>query len=124
MTKKPDGYSFGRPTEYKPEYCDMVIEHMSMGLSFESFAGLIGTCRSTLYNWMEKFPDFMDSKKRGDMACLLWWEREGFRALNQKFYQSSIWIMSMKSRFQWRDHATVEVEQSKPFVLSYTVDDK
>ena len=27
----------GRPTKYKPEYCEMLIEHMSEGLSFESF---------------------------------------------------------------------------------------
>ncbi len=52
----------GRPTKYKLEYCQMLIDHMTSGYSFESFAGVISVNRDTLYHWEKLFKDFSDSK--------------------------------------------------------------
>lgn len=56
----------GQPTKYKPEYCQLVIDHMSRGLSFESFAGVVGTCKQTIYSWMAKYPEFLDARNQAD----------------------------------------------------------
>lgn len=71
-TKKP---KTGRPSDYDPSYCEKLVEHMSTGLSFESFAGVINSCRATLYEWEKKHPAFSDAKKRGSDASLLYWEK-------------------------------------------------
>ena len=53
----------GRPVKYKKEYCQMLIDHMASGLSFETFAGVISVSRDTIYEWANKFKDFSDAKK-------------------------------------------------------------
>jgi hypothetical protein len=67
----------GRPTEYRTEYCSELVDHMNKGYSFESFAGLIGVARSTIYEWVTSQPDFSDAKKAGFEASRLFWEKVG-----------------------------------------------
>ena len=72
----------GQPTKYKPEYCEELINHMKLGLSFESFAGKIGVCRDTLYAWRDAHSEFSDAIKKGKSASLLVWEHR----LNEAVY--------------------------------------
>lgn len=77
MTKKkePDQLlPMGRPTLYKPEYCQQLVDHMAQGGSFESFAATPRVSFATLYNWEDEFPDFLEAKNKG-------------MALNLKFYE-------------------------------------
>ena len=67
----------GRPTDYKEEYCEMLIAHMSKGFSFESFAGVIGAAKQTIYNWLEANPEFMDAKNAAFEKSRLFWEGVG-----------------------------------------------
>ena len=67
----------GRPTSYKPEYCDMLIRHMRSGLSFESFAGVVGVSKQTIYDWEKVNPEFLDAKKKGAALSNLFWEKIG-----------------------------------------------
>ena len=67
----------GRPSTYKPEYCDAVIEHMAEGASLTSFAASVGAARSTINEWMEHNPEFSESVKKGKAHCAAWWERVG-----------------------------------------------
>jgi transcriptional regulator with XRE-family HTH domain len=62
--------SGGRPTKYDPKYCEMLFSHMSEGYSLESFAGLIGVSRSTLYEWIENNAEFSDIAARSKAAQL------------------------------------------------------
>ena len=106
----------GRPTVYKPEYCEMLIQHMKEGLSFEAFGGVTGHSKQTLYEWIEKFPEFGDSKRRGELLSQLWWEKIGVeRLISQSWHQggskalnASVWIFNMKNRFGWRDRHDIE----------------
>ena len=50
---------------YKEEYDQMLINHMSQGYSFESFCAVIGRGRRTLFDWLEMFPSFKESKEIG-----------------------------------------------------------
>lgn len=67
----------GQPTLYKPEYCELLIEHMEGGNSFESFGGKLRHHKQTLYNWAAAHPDFFDAKKIGTAMSLLYWENMG-----------------------------------------------
>lgn len=108
--KKP-----GQPTKYKPEYCDLLLEHMEGGLSFESFAGKVRVHKETLYEWCKANPDFKQAKEVGTELSRLWWETLGRdNAVNvserdsegnssSRSMNAPTWIFNMKNRFGWRD---------------------
>ena len=94
----------GRPSKYKPEYADMLYEHMAEGKSFESFGGRrdIKTCRDTLYEWAKKHPEFTYAKNCGYLASMLWWEDLGQRGAKGEYiaYNATTWVFTMKCRFK------------------------
>jgi hypothetical protein len=99
-TKQPNRGDTGRPTLYKPEYCQAVIDHCSQGYSFESFGGVIRVCLDTLNAWAKQYPEFLQAKKDAKLACLAWWERTGHQGMiNNKDFGSAMWVFSMKARF-------------------------
>jgi transcriptional regulator with XRE-family HTH domain len=116
----------GRPSDYDPVYCAMLVDHMAEGFSYESFAGKIGTTRATLYNWEKQHPEFLDAKKHAFEACLQFWEAQGIKGLwNESFkdddgttvsrsVNASVWIFNMKNRFKWRDKQPDEEPGQKP----------
>lgn len=103
----------GRPTLYKPEYCELLVQHMTDGLSFESFAGKIGTCRSILYDWVRDHPEFSDAKSHGWDASLLYWELQGRNSLWEKQFQASVYVFTMKARFKWADQVVIKDEKEE-----------
>lgn len=60
----------GRPSLYKPEYCQQLIDHMAKGGSFWSFAADVDVCFDTLSEWCKVHPEFSEAKSVG-MAKLL-----------------------------------------------------
>lgn len=100
----------GRPTDYEEKYCEMLIEHMEQGLSFESFAGFIGCASSTLYNWEKDNPEFLEAKKVGFDRNRLFYERAGVTMMQDGQGSATVWLFNMKNRFpkQWRDKQEVE----------------
>lgn len=101
----------GRPTLYQPKFCEMLIKHMSSGLSFESFAAVIDVDSDTLYKWSQEDGEqfkagFFEAKRIAFSKNLLWWEKEGIDGLwNTKkgSFNSSNFIFQMKNRHKWRD---------------------
>lgn len=95
----------GRPTDYRQEYCAMLIDHMAQGFSFESFGGVVGSCKQTMYSWLENFPEFLDAKSQGRARALLFWERAGNSGALGYLpnFNASAYIFNMKNRFGWRD---------------------
>lgn len=94
----------GRPSKYKRDYCNTLIAHMAKGFSFESFAGVVGVCRDTLYHWCNTYSEFSDAKKRGETASLLFWESLGIGlATGANVGNCATFIFTMKARFGWLD---------------------
>lgn len=79
---KPPGYVFGRPTSYKPEYCQAIVTYFSNPESweinedlkggkkpiprsklptFERFAAGIGVSTRALEDWRDKHKEFGDA---------------------------------------------------------------
>ena len=55
----------GRPSEYRPEYCNEIIELMATGLSLTAAGADLGFAKQTLHNWADEHPEFMDAIKIG-----------------------------------------------------------
>ena len=94
---------FGRPTKYKKQYCQDLIEHCSMGLSLESFSATIDCCRDTLYEWKKKHPDFFDAIKRAKEAHLIYVERRLASILNGNRGNVVAAIFMLKCKHQWKE---------------------
>lgn len=115
----------GRPSDYRPEYCDLLRKHMAKGLSFEAFGGVVDACRQTLYTWCKEHPEFLDTKRRGTLKGQLFWEEAGIAGLwhggeGGQNFNSSVWIFNMKNRFGWRDSKSQnEPVKTTPIILSY-----
>jgi hypothetical protein len=126
----------GRPTSYDPKFCEMLIEHMAKGYSFESFGSVTDTCKDTLYEWVKVHPEFSDAKKRATEKSRYWWESQGIdNILNKKqmtkdsegntvlvetSLNAAAWIFNMKNRFkeEWRDKQEIE---TTPSTLTVTI---
>ena len=117
----------GRPTKYRKEYCDLLVKHMTLGYSFESFAADCKVNVDTLHEWCKRHPEFSDSKKLGSAASRKYWETIGKGGMTGKIpgFIASIWIFNMKNRFGWRDSQEIHNSDSgevKKIEVSYKLD--
>lgn len=107
MAKHPGG----RPSKYKPEFCQSLVEHMSKGLSYESFAGEVGVCDDTLREWEKKHLEFSVSKKTGRIKQRAFYEKLGIKAAMGLIsgFNSTAYIWLTKNMLGWRDKSDIEV---------------
>jgi hypothetical protein len=101
----------GRPTDYHESYPDLLVQHMAKGFSFETFAGLVGCCTDTLYEWKKKHDKFSDAHKIGMAKNKLYWEDIGIQGMTNKipFFNSFIWFVNMKNRHDWVDNKPPQI---------------
>ena len=103
----------GRPTKYKPEYCEMLIEHMKQLHSFETFAVDIGVNRDTLYEWCKNHPEFSDAKKLGRLTLQKGMENIGKGLMTGKIKGNvAAWIYYSKNTTTWRDDPNIDEDDA------------
>lgn len=95
----------GRPTKYKEEYCQELIEFSKDGSSKVQFCAHIGICYDTFLDWKKKHSDFSESIKVADTVCQAWWESKGQKAIfgGVEGFNPTGYIFNMKNRFS-RDY--------------------
>jgi hypothetical protein len=65
----------GRPSEYDPKYCDMLIRHCEQGLTIETFAASIDRHRSVVNRWANANEDFREAMDIAKDKHRLFYER-------------------------------------------------
>lgn len=130
----------GRPTAYKPEYCDLIIEHFdkepfttsfdeASGKTFRSaillptltnFARSIGVARSTIYEWAKDNPEFSDAIKRAQEL------QEEVLMQNGLFgaYDKTFAIFTAKNICGWKDKQDIEHSGSIGSISDSELDEK
>ena len=100
----------GRPTTYKPEYCQAVIEHMSEGASLTSFAASVDCSRSTIGEWMNANPEFSAAVKIGKSKCATWWEKVSRTNAVEGGGNATLCIFGLKNMApdEWREKQEIE----------------
>lgn len=94
----------GRPTDYRPDWMlAKVVDLMSEGASKTEVAAELGVTKETLYQWINKYPEFSDAIKKGEGLCEAWWEKQGRKSMHDQKFNASLWYMNMKNRFKWSD---------------------
>lgn len=121
----------GRPTKYKPEYCQAIIDFFSIpptrtvietitrkdGSTLEKetqvasdFPTIQGFCfsidivKDTLHEWIAKYPEFADAYKRAKELQENLWVQNSIKGL----YNPAFTIFTGKNIFGWRDKQEVE----------------
>ncbi|TNE58626.1 MAG: hypothetical protein EP341_03150 [Sphingomonadales bacterium] len=90
----------GRPTKYKPEYCQLVIDMGREGKSWAQMASALDVDRATFYNWQEQHPEFFTAFNRAKAHAQAWWEDKAAEALNNREFNAPVWKKSVEARFR------------------------
>lgn len=110
--RKPNGkLDTGRPTDYRPEYCERVIEMGNLGFTKAMMARDLGVARNTLDNWMNDNPEFLSAFTRARDLSLAFMEEKGLNGLDMAGFNSSLYAKLMSCMFpgDYSEHKKVEV---------------
>jgi transposase len=112
----------GRPTKYKPEMCETVLELMKEGASQQEVLAVLDISNDTFYRWKKENEEFSETIKRGIQLSQAWWERKGRISLDDRQFNSTLWYMNMKNRFKWADKQEVKNEGNVTIVMDTGID--
>lgn len=105
----------GRPTKYRPEFCQGIIDFFSSHESLPlmaSYAVSIGVSREAINQWSHKYPEFMDAIK---IAKAIQEKNLVEGALSGK-YHPTFAIFTAKNVLGWRDQRDVLVSDKRPAI--------
>jgi hypothetical protein len=109
---KPGAAPVGRPSLYKPEYCQAVVDAMSTGISLTAFAATIGVDKQSVYEWQSRHSEFSHAVARAKVARLLFLERKLLNARYGAQASASIFALKNADPQEWRDMRSVSHEHS------------
>jgi hypothetical protein len=104
----------GRPTKYRPEMCQTVIDAGKIGASLSEMASECGICHDTLIEWQKEKPEFSEAVKRAREESKIWWEKKGRSATfgGEEGFNATAFIFQMKNRFPDDYREKQEVQHS------------
>ena len=114
----------GRPSNYKPEYCEKIVEVMAQGYSLEAASAKLDIPIRCLYDWQAKHPEFSQATHEGRIKALAWWEERAMNTasgspgnsqiislgLRNRSRSASGWIDSQKQELSGPDGGPIRVE--------------
>lgn len=97
------GNDGGRPSKWKDEFCEQLIQHMERGYSLESFGAVAGVGKSTIYDWIKEKPKFSDAFQEGQAKSLRFWEALGINIVAGKIEKTNatIYALHMANKHKW-----------------------
>ena len=102
----------GRPTDYKPEYCELVVSLGKEGAGKAEMASACGVVRQTLDNWMKAHPQFLDAVTRAREESLAWWEKMGRTGITMgKQFNANAYALQVFNRFpdDWKRNPDLDL---------------
>ena len=105
----------GRPTLYRPEYCEEIIELGKLGKSYEQIAAELNLALRTLYLWRDTHPEFMHAMEDSKVYEQAWWESQAQSYMlehkDAAKLNPSLWSRSMGARFpkKYRESTKTEI---------------
>jgi len=114
--KRPeDLLKVGRPTKYKPEFCQLAIDLLSEGHSLYALASECNVSFETLMNWQNEHPEFLESIKIGKAKSAHWWENrvKEFAITGVGNATAIIFGLKNRARKTWQDKQEMDVSVSR-----------
>ena len=111
-TKNP----VGRPTDYRPDFCELVVELGGQGKSYAQIAAEIGVARKTLYEWATIYPEFSNALNFSRDLSQAWFENiaQGNMVAPTPGFSAPLWAKQVSCRFpdDYTDKSKQEVSGS------------
>jgi hypothetical protein len=98
----------GRPTEYRPEFGEQIIEKMREGLSLTAAAADLGFHRQRAYEWAERHPEFADAIRFGRGARVSFLEKEMLSSDVGPRVTARIFALKNADPEEWRERVVSE----------------
>lgn len=99
----------GRPTEYRPEYDDLIVQRANEGACFTEFAAEVGVSRQTLHNWKKAHPSFLDAYTRAEQVGEAHWAKKlRTELMIDNKANAPLVKLYFANRFNWSDKTTNE----------------
>lgn len=90
----------GRPSEYDPAFCDVVIRCGAEGKSRAQIAAELEVSRNTVHEWSQAHPEFADALQRAKDLELAWWEEVARKGVNKgSQVNATLWGRAVSGRF-------------------------
>lgn len=90
----------GRPSLYRPEYCEKVIELGRKGCSPAEIASDLDVDRATLIRWSGEHEEFRTALTRAKIHEQAWWEKAGKAGMVADRFNAQVWTKSVAARFR------------------------
>ena len=90
----------GRPSLYRPEYCEKVIELGRLGCSPAEIASDLDVDRATLIRWTDEHEEFRTALTRAKIHEQAWWEKAGKAGMVADKFNAAVWTKSVSARFR------------------------
>ena len=107
----------GRPSSYRGEFCDRIIQLMAEGRSLDGCAALLGVHPDSLNEWQRVHPELSVAVRAGRAAATAFWETRLLDVAQggSGNAQAIQWALRNRSRAAsgW-DHAHAKLEVSGP----------
>ena len=107
----------GRPTLYRREMCDRLVEAMAGGLTAEAAAARIGISARSLFYWQQQHPEFLQAIQEGRQRSQLWWEERALAMANGESGNTQIVVLGLRNCSRaatgWNND-TVKLEHTGP----------
>ena len=107
----------GRPTLYRGDLCDRLVDAMAKGLTAEAAAARIGISARSLFYWQQQHPEFLQAIQEGRQRSQLWWEERALAMANGESGNTQIVVLGLRNRSRaatgWNND-TVKLEHTGP----------
>ena len=90
----------GRPTDYRPEFCEDIVQFCAEGNSLTAWCAKVGIARQTLYRWLDTQPAFCDAVSRARVAACTWWESQVKAGLQDRNFNTRAAEFMMGNQFR------------------------
>lgn len=101
MTEEaPKKRPVGRPSKYKPEYCERILELGREGKSIAQMAAAFDVDKASIFDWAAAHEEFSTALARAKTYAQTWWEDKAQQNLGSRDFNAQLWLKSVASRFR------------------------
>lgn len=114
---KANGRKYNISYEYRPEYCDLLLDMMKEGATYYQVAAKIGVSYGTMLKWSKEQPEFGEAYAMGGDWARGYYDKKGnehlvieeeFRGTKVKF-DTGLYKFMMGSRFNAHEQQKINV---------------
>lgn len=111
----------GIPTKYTPEIGTLILDKMKQGFSLVAAASFAEVGRTTVYDWLERYPEFKRLYHLAQAHRQAHWEQELLTTTNASRVTAGLKALGGMRSPDWSDDSRLEITGANGVPLVQTV---